>query len=833
MRNRPLALRYTSPFLLSAFLLSGCGMEDQRLSSSVQAKGAALHQADDCGDLLWQIQEDAISKLDHQVEAYKKAGVDLLSGRANSDGGISIGGSVSATDSASADEQASAAPGAGAASGVNAAGGTSDAKDSASSNDSRGESGTTAGDDARNTFSKTNTQVEDVDEADIVKIGDNGNRIYVLHGSLFKVVAALPADKMKELGETQVEGVPYELFVNEGKATVFSRVVPNGITAKRNSNSDDGGCYNSCCSAGAPFTQISVFDVEGDTPKLEREMIFEGSYSSSRRHGDVVRAILQGGFNAHDLYSPDIETNDSFGRQKSVARLENDLQTWRNEVAADIRASTLDDWVPRSFEKEGKDWVKVTPDCGSYYIPQPGLVAGGVTQVVSFAAHDDEIPQITSVLGGSEHVYANNGVMVLAQTDWSWDRFNEGNSSKSSVHEFKLDGLDTRYSASGFVPGYLKNQFSMDEQAGVIRLSTTEQIRKDPKNNPWDLEPVNTILTLEAKAGELVQIDRTEAMGEPGELIFSTRFLGDKAYVVTFRNTDPLFVVDMSEPKDLKILGSLHIPGFSDYIHPLGTDHLLTIGKDVGEIGIAVDGGGVDIGAPTDGGSGGATSTGGTSSTGGAATVGTEPMPVEVPETPQPGVSLQIFDVSDPTNPRLAHKESFGGFSDSAANRNHKAFTYVKDYFGEGRDLLLFPIVTYEPQYKTGLEVLEVSVQDGFKKMGTIDHAAMINPDCPAFVEDGAPCYYYNGDEMRRGMQVNEFVYALSQGGLSAHKIEDIPSGAVSSLQFSLPVTNSCSYGDEKGDAGGNPVSPEEDPVSLPGVETPPLAMGGASGTRR
>ena len=764
MNHHRKVLSFSSPFLLSALVATACGTGGGDFTTFTQAKGSALHQAESCEDLLWQIQTDAIAKLDDQVERYKQGGLDQ----------VTRGGAVaiSTTDDAVAENDS--APSAGADDGAAAP-----ADPGNSGGEAQATEDTNAG---ANTFSETNTQVKDVDEADIIKVGDGGERLYVIHGNQLKIIDTLPADEAHELGETSVAGQPYELFVKDGKATVFSTVFPEGIPAKSDNGADENSkaisseCFD-CCSygGGQAFTQITVFDVSGDVPTVDREMIFEGDYVSSRRHGKNVRTVVRGGFAAHDLYYPDVNAYDSFGREKSEDRIEEDLGRWRDEVAADIENTNLDDWVPRSFEKFGGVWEPLEADCDSYFIPEPGLVAGGVTQVVTFDASDSAAPQVTSVLGGAAHVYANQSVMILAQTDFRWDQFAQGASSKTSLHEFRLDGLDSNYAASGFAPGYLENQFSIDERDGVIRLSTTEHVRTDPKNNPWMTEPKNTVITMEMSEGELVQMDRSDPMGEPGETIYSTRFMGDRAYIVTFRTTDPLFVVDVSDPKDLAVLGELHIPGFSEYIHPLGTDHLLTIGID---------------------------------------------------DTGDSGVALQIFDVGNPTDPKLVHKESYGGFSSSEANYNHKAFTYVSDYFAEGKDLLLFPLVTYSPTYRSGLEVLEVSRETGFKKLGTIDHAALINSDCVDFASTGVPCRYYGGEEMRRGAQINDYVYALSQGGVTVHEIAALGADAtLATMDFAAPERQACVYqgGDDVINVEPGDIGDVVEPEVLP-------AMGGATG---
>lgn len=743
--------RYFAPLCassaLAAALTIGCTSEtkDTNAQPPVTAKGAALHQATDCGDLLTQIQSDAIAKLSDQVAIYSDQlplgqGRDLVSSvTGSSEGPVAF-------EAGAEESQGDASQGDG---------------DALSSGLTAQES-----DNPPTSHSSTNTQEQDVDEADIVKISDDGLRMFVLHGNSLKIVDAWPADTLAQTGETKVPGSPLELFIAGNQAIVFSSVAPEGL-AERKANGDSSlGIVDGCYYGGASFVQISVYDVSGSSPRITREMIFEGNYVSSRLHDEVVRAVVRGGFAANDLYYPSIDYYDSFGREKSEERLKAELDNWRDQVELDIRSTTLADWVPRRFEERDGEWSELPTDCDSYYVPEPGLVEGGVTQVVSFDTAANEAPQVTSVLGGAQTVYANREALVVAQTDWRWDSFRQGEGTRTSLHAFSINGEESNYDGSGFVPGYLINQFALSQREGVIFAATTEDVFDDPESDSRS-EPKNTIVTLALGESGLSQLDRTEDLGEPGETIFAVRFLGDRAYVVTFEQTDPLYAIDISDPADMVVLGELHIPGFSNYIHPLGETSLLTIGQE------------------TEGG-----------------------------EESQ-GVALQIFDVSDATSPQLAHKETFGGFSYSEANSNHKAFTFVDGYFDDGDSLLLFPLVSYEPQYISGLEVVKVGVESGFEKLGTIDHAALINADCDGFSENLEPCYYYYGEEMRRGLQIDDYIYALSQGGVTVHAVAELSSQPIASLEFATPEYEQCIYyGDGDGDVASD--GPEPDFIEVP-----------------
>jgi uncharacterized secreted protein with C-terminal beta-propeller domain len=232
----------------------------------------------------------------------------------------------------------------------------------------------------------------------------------------------------------------------------------------------------------------------------------------------------------------------------------------------------------------------------------------------------------------------------------------------------------------------------------------------------------NLVSTMGLKGNALELLGSTPPLAE-GERIFSARFLGDLGYIVTFRQVDPLFAIDLSNPESPKVLGELKIPGFSDYMHPLGDSHLLTIGRDIDET-----------------------------------------------TQRDNGTALQIFDVSDPVHPRLAHKKLVGdGYSE--ANHNHKAFNFYAD-----KGLLAFPFVSYQSDFSSTLELWDVSADVGFNRRGAVDHSDLVLDDCggvPYAVED---FYYYCGyqPQITRGVFIDEFVYSISHGGVRVHDVDDL-----------------------------------------------------------
>jgi uncharacterized secreted protein with C-terminal beta-propeller domain len=331
-------------------------------------------------------------------------------------------------------------------------------------------------------------------------------------------------------------------------------------------------------------------------------------------------------------------------------------------------------------------------------------------------------------MGQASTVYANGETMVLAQPDWTF--LERGiNSDRTAVHRFAVSAAQQRtpYQGSGFVQGTVNDQFSIDELSGIIRIATTRTTWPARTTDPvapdiW-IPPTtdNLVSTLLLDGNTLDLVGSTPPLAKD-ERIFSARFIGDIGYIVTFRQVDPLFAIDLSDPASPTVLGELKIPGFSDYMHPLDADHLLTIGRDVDEV-----------------------------------------------TQRDNGTALQIFDVSNPTQPMLTHKALVGeGFSE--ANHNHKAFNFYSDL-----GLLAFPFVSYEGDFSSTLELWDVS-KDGLSRRGAVDHSDLVLDDCGGVPYPVDEFYHFCGydPQINRGVFIDEFIYSISFGGVRVHNVGDL-----------------------------------------------------------
>jgi len=605
-------------------------------------------------------------------------------------------------------------------------------------------------------FTETNTQVAGVDEPDFVKT--DGGRIFLIHGQSVHALRSWPAADTEETGSATVEGSPLSMFLRDDTLVVFSSVqfaepdAGQGPIATLPFPADSWGPYYPMYFR--EFTKVSLFDVSGDAPVLSGERYVEGSYRAARRHDAVVRLVLRS-----DTWQPqwggvrpsywndrgELVSEQTFARQ---------VAAWRRDRLAEIAEQDLDGWLPEEWVREGGDLVAVAPRCTDFYSAAPGQTDYGMTQVLGLTldASDTGLSRSAFVLGDASIVYANHEALIIAQADWQWNGWSPwGGAVSTRLHRFDLSGTSTSYAASGRVTGQLLNQFSLDERDGVVRAAVTEDRWLDAQGNviepnedqPWgagnlvSASPVSRVVTLGDVAGKLSELGRSHDLA-PGERIFSTRYVGDTAYVVTFRQTDPLFVVDLSDPTDVVVRGEVEIPGFSTYMHPLDAGHLLTIGRDID--------------------------------------------PVTQLDN---GMALQIFDVSDPAAPVRTHVHTVPG-AYSQAQYDHLAFN-----FDARLGLLAIPVDTYDTTFDSELQLFSVSVAGGIAPAGAISHAGFYS-GCV----DGAGDYFCSySPTVRRGLFIEDFVYTISLGGVTVHALTDL-SSTLATVNLPEPQWYSGYYGE-------------------------------------
>ncbi len=777
-------MKIQTAFVLLAAVTSAASAASTGCSSSTETSKigttrASLHRAKGCGDLLTDLKSDAAYKLnkgiDRQIEQIQKCIARskddancIYSGGGGSFGAPTVGGMEA---DASSGAPKGAAP--------------------------------TAPNDRASAHSETNTQVAGVDEADFVKT--DGKNIYLIHGRAFKVVKAWPAADLAVLSSLDIEGQPSEMFVDNGKVVIYSQVngasvyKAAGVTPKAAYN-DYNVAYSNSRGGGdsakpvpvpgsgsgnppeayVPLTKVTVLTLDGTTPSVAREMYFEGGYLDSRRVGTHVRTILSGGahgpllkYGVYDLY-PQSPSSDPQANPypKTGTEMIAALEKLRAANQASIDASQLQDWLPYTFTKAGSQVQASSIACEDFYVPSTGSTESGLTEVASFdLANPGAPPRETAILGHAETVYGSADTIYLAAHAWvelpfTWNESSGDNTAsagtaspppqtdapppapatpspggarpqngpatpppvvtawaqnKTHIHKFEFasDPTFANYVASGTVVGSVKDQFSLDDRDGYLRIATTERRTYVDETGKWAApqqdrpSTVNHVFVLGAAGPWLDTVGDVGEIGQ-NEQIYSVRFVEGRGYVVTFRQVDPLFVFDLTDPRAPRKLAELKIPGFSEYMHPLDATHILTIGRD-----------GTDSGQVR-------------------------------------GLQLQIFDVADGAHPVRTHAYTYSGeqYGQSEAEHDHKAFTYFKE-----RKMLAFPYHAYDGTgggMRSSLELFNVDAATGFAPLGSIDQTELVSKHPAGY------CGGYYAPSVRRGIFLDNFVYAISYGGVIA-----------------------------------------------------------------
>ncbi len=435
-----------------------------------------------------------------------------------------------------ADMDGAAMPGA-------ATGGTSSANNNTSANDVTLPGSTNTSDkkgdsesDRGNDYSETTIQVEGVKEADIVKT--DGKNIYALYGSEIKIYSAMGKES-KLIGTINLKEA-------EGKSTFGDMFLSGNLLTLMQTVWSDGQ---------SEYASIIVYDVKNpEAPKEKYVCRQQGNYNSSRMIGNFVYIITDHRLNTNDISRDDPAT-----------------------------------YVPSIICKD----ESFTVPADSIYYYNDSISSAKYSVIGAYDVTTGELTSSVSLLGGTDNIYCSTKNIIIADTVYN-GAYDENsheemfNNSDTTVSKISINGGKLEYKCSGTVGGALENQFFIDEYKDNFRFVTTvEQItRKVTKFDNSESEYVSysneSFARLTVLDGTLKEIGRLDKVAE-GERVYSVRFMGDIGYFVTFRQTDPLFSVDLSDPKNPKILGQLKIPGFSEYMYPYGDGLLLGFGMEADE----------------------------------------------------------------------------------------------------------------------------------------------------------------------------------------------------------------------------------------------------------
>ncbi len=407
-------------------------------------------------------------------------------------------------------------------------------------------------------YSTTNVQVEGIAEADIVKT--DGEYLYILSksGQDSKIFIVRAEDGVLSLEssfspEDTFNVWQEEMYVSE------NRLVLVRCGAKRASSKKEDELYYDWGFGyyGKRLTQMLIYDItDRKTPLLIAEHTQDGDYVSSREKDGYLYVISEKG-----IYYNDIQNIDQISGTK-----ETDAQELSEEDRT--RLPQVDELcLPAdNIYFRGKSMDSAYTIVTSIRLDRP-----------------EKLVDSLSFLADSDHCYMSGNALYLAACDW-WD-YGQKECDYTDIVKISYQDGTFLLAAQGKVKGSLDDQFSMDEKDGYLRVVATVDHYQlvGKKENIWQRYTgrSNSLYVLDA---DLKLVGSLEDLAED-ERVYSVRFLGDTAYFVTFRNTDPLFSVDLSDPKHPVLLGALKIPGFSDYLHPYGENMLLGIGYDAGEEG--------------------------------------------------------------------------------------------------------------------------------------------------------------------------------------------------------------------------------------------------------
>lgn len=539
-------------------------------------------------------------------------------------------------------------------------------------------------------FSSTNVQVEGVDEADFVKT--DGEFIYMVKENKIRVIKAYHPDDMEELDAVEFDDDnfwPTQMYVDGDRLTVignsyysypyYDRGVPELLI-------EPHPYY------GGGRTIVYIFDISDKTNiEVYRKLTFEGDYNQSRKVDGMVYMVMNRfTFWAYDEIEDPLEIIPMY--------LDTD-----DEVA-----QPLVDCVD----------IKHAPIIeSSNYMIVVGIPTESKGEIVKDV-----------ILGQSDNVFASRDNLYVASTNWNY----RSESETTSIYKFDMSPEGIEFKAKGRVPGRILNQFSMDENGDYFRIATT-------RGFSWDGTSDNNVYVLD---NDMNMIGKLEGIA-PGEAIFSTRFVGDRLYMVTFKKIDPFFVIDLANPSFPKILGKLKIPGFSDYLHPYDENHILGFGKET-----------------------------------------VDPDELEIASRDLDfawfqGMKVGLFDVTDVENPIEKFKVVIGDRgTDSPLLYDHKALLFDKE-----KNIIAFPVRVAEipeelkdpdmPLNSYGDYVFQGAYVYGLDLVKGFELKARISHYDETEVADKAGYYWYGIKDIERLLYIGDYLYTVSKGMVKANDMEN------------------------------------------------------------
>lgn len=569
-------------------------------------------------------------------------------------------------------------------------------------------------------YSGTNVQVAGVDELDLVKT--DGTYLYIASQGEVDILLAYPADALHVVDRIPVANLTSALVGGNASVSVTGLFLAESrlivVTQAYVFGSEPSLTASAGVIVATPVlvprperTVAFLFDVsDPSAPTLEHTVSITGWPSTGRMVGGTVYLVATQWIG---------EVNGTYALPR---------------ICVDAACHDLD------------------PD-QIYHDPQ-SADAWDFTNLLAVNATSGEARAIAVLTGGYSLLYMSPTAMYLAFYKWNVPSplfarpllAVEVSSGYTTIYKLRADGLILAAVGSADVPGSLINQYAMDEWAGYLRVATTTHGSSDGSSGSSSgvyvfdgaMDPVGSIQGL-----------------APDESIFAVRFLGDRAYVVTFRQIDPLFAVDLSNPARPSVSGFLEMPGFSEYLYPLDAGHLVGVGKDA---------------VPA----------------------------VEGNWSWYQGLKLALYNVTSPVAPSETTNVTLGDRgTDSMALYDPHAFLYVP-----GRQLIVLPVelaFINESEYPGGVPswawgtivwqgvyVFQVNETTGLTVVGRIAHDnGTVNATCGWY---GAP------NAIARSLYIGDALYTISASEVVANSLTDLSEIAAVTYASPWAASSGCSY---------------------------------------
>ena len=422
-------------------------------------------------------------------------------------------------------------------------------------------------------ITETNLQEQSVDEPDLVKTLKDGT-LLVLQNQQLHIVRSLPAAELGFQAQLSLGMEAEKLLVDEDQ----QRAVILGSAS------------------GTAGTEVLFVDLQEPTaPHLTQRWLLEGWLLDARRRFADQRVHLA--LQVSGVEPAELQNNLLLQKriQEYYEARQNNVDSQELEAKAEaigylvqelLASVPIQNLLPQAWQSrdtEYEDWSLL--DCEAIAHPDLTLSAPGMTLLLS-TNFDGSQPEASAILNNAWQLYASADHLFLLQgsSGWWWD---PSQADQTAIWQFDWQEGHPRYEGAGLVDGQVADSFSLSEFDGHLRVATTERLATNPSEEdvavdlvirPQDTQNHLFVLQLaQADTPQLQQVGQVRDLA-PGESIQSARFLGDRGFVVTFRQVDPLFAFDLKDPQNPIVAGELKIPGFSTYLHPVEETHLLTVG---------------------------------------------------------------------------------------------------------------------------------------------------------------------------------------------------------------------------------------------------------------